>query len=102
MFALSLVTTLSLIGALWFTSFQHNVYALLNPDASNTVGEQYFADASPAARSESPFAAMGQLVKDMRASIGQLFTSGAVQGGISSSPAPSASTGRAQALPLSQ
>jgi hypothetical protein len=32
MFVLSVITTISIIGAVWFNSFQRDVFALLNPD----------------------------------------------------------------------
>ena len=36
MFGLSVVTTVSLVGMIWFSSFQNDMYALLNPEEANT------------------------------------------------------------------
>lgn len=36
MFGLCVVTTVSLVGAVWFHSFQKDTYALLNPEEANT------------------------------------------------------------------
>lgn len=36
MFGLSVITTVSLVGMIWFHSFQKDMYALLNPEEMNT------------------------------------------------------------------
>ncbi len=36
MFGLSVVTTVSLVGMIWFHSFQNDMYVLLNPEEANT------------------------------------------------------------------
>lgn len=66
MFALSVVTVLSLVGMVWFQSFQQNLYALLNPEAQDQ--QRFFAQGIP-----SPLAFIGQLFSNMRASVTDLF-----------------------------
>ena len=46
MFALSLITTLSLVGTVWLGSFKKNLYALLNPEEQVVDQRQYAAEDS--------------------------------------------------------
>lgn len=103
MFALSVITLVSLVGTLWFRSFQTNLYALMNNDEAGTTGEQrQFADRNDGSDLvQSPFAAIGSMFKDLGAQMGGLF------GGSGSSPQSPADTapirsGNAKSLPISR
>ena len=67
MFILSVVTVLSLVGAVWFQSFQQNLYALLNP------GQEEQQRVLVQEGNPSPFASIGQLFSGLKASITSLF-----------------------------
>ena len=63
MFVFAVVATVSLGGLVWFNSFQHNIFALLNPGES--FQERFYAQARPA----TPFAFIGKGLNGLRASI---------------------------------
>lgn len=67
MFGLSVVTTLSLVGAIWFQSFERNIYALMNPDGQ--IEERYVVEIEK----KSPLAFLGDAVKSLRAMASSFF-----------------------------
>lgn len=70
MFALCLVTTLSLVGMVWFRSFQKNLFVLLNPDQESQ--EQFFAQQGNTDQT-SLFGYIGGAIKDATANIFNLI-----------------------------
>ena len=44
MFALCVVTTISLVGIVWFRSFEEDLFVILNPEADKQ--EQFYAERS--------------------------------------------------------
>lgn len=72
MFGLSVITTLSLVGLVWASSFQNSMYALLNPAEESPASSRHLADE----QSSSPLALLGRFWQDMRASIVGLFEGG--------------------------
>ena len=62
---LSVVITLSLVGIVWFQSFERHIYALLNPEDS--ANEQFFAENEDI---PSLFGDIRESFSDLRASIG--------------------------------
>ncbi|MDP2648196.1 MAG: hypothetical protein Q8P35_03080 [Candidatus Yanofskybacteria bacterium] len=67
MFGLSVIATLSLVGAIWFQSFERNIYALMNPDSQ--IEERYAVEVDK----KSPLAFLGSAIEGLRAMIGSLF-----------------------------
>ncbi|MEX2090521.1 MAG: hypothetical protein WD989_00075 [Candidatus Paceibacterota bacterium] len=59
MFGLSVITTVSLVGAIWFKDFRGDMYALLNPE--EVEQERFLAQSN----SESLFATLGKTFGDM-------------------------------------
>jgi len=59
MFGLCVVTTVSLVGAVWFKDFQNDMYALLNPE--EVQQERFLAQEN----SESLFGVLGKTFGDM-------------------------------------
>ena len=62
MFILSVVTTVSLVGLIWFRSFQKNLYVMLNPDQQQQ--EEFFATVDKNNDATSLFGYIGQTFKD--------------------------------------
>lgn len=69
MFGLSVITAISFVGVLWFNSFQHNMYALLNPAPTDSDAPQY----AQKDQTRSPFAVIYDSVKDTAANIFGFF-----------------------------
>ena len=63
MFGLCVVTTISLVGMVWYNSFQKNLYVLLNPGEG--IDQRYLAENKNV---PSLFSDLGQTAKDLRAS----------------------------------
>ena len=59
MFGLCVVTTVSLVGAVWFRDFQNDMYALLNPE--DVQQERFLAQEN----SESLFSVLGKTFGDL-------------------------------------
>jgi len=102
MFALSLIMILSLVGTMWFRSFQSNVYALLNTGEAPAGEQSQFADQkNDAANDQTPFALIGSMFKGLGAQVSSLWI--APQG-----PAPKdqdlapIKSGNARSLPISR
>lgn len=68
LFGLSVLVTVLVVGAVWLSSFQRNVYALLNPSQED---QQQFADQRD--QSLPLRASIGTLLGRLRASIYTLF-----------------------------
>ncbi len=99
MFGLSVITTLSLGGMIWFHSFQSNMYALLNPGEVNPEDERFYADVEK--KTQSPFVFLKDTFVGAGASILGIFGRDGTteEGDVSSTPWPSSVKPRA--LPLS-
>ena len=69
MFGLSVITTLSLVGMIWFNSFQNNMYALLNPESEDPNREMV----AQAPQAKSPLASMKNAFQSAGASFMGLF-----------------------------
>lgn len=74
MFALSVVITVSLIGVVWFNSFQENIYVMLNPDKETEQkffagGSEKFAYLYDKQKTDLPslFSSIGQTGKNLKA-----------------------------------
>lgn len=57
-----------IVGFVWFRSFQHNIYALLNPGDVPQAEERVFAQ-----ESKSLFSSIAQIVGDSKAQISSFF-----------------------------
>ena len=66
-FALCVVITISLVGMIWFRSFERNLFTMLNPDEE--IQQKYFAQTG----NESLFANIGKSFNDLKASISNLL-----------------------------
>ena len=93
MFGLSVITTVSLVGMIWFNSFQNNMYALLNPAEENPDQSQF----AQAPQVKSPLASMKDAFKSAGASIMGLFGS---EKDAEIQPTPF--EGKARSFPLSE
>lgn len=77
MFALSVVIVVSLVGVVWFNSFQKNIYVMLNPDKETE--QKFFAGGNPKFANlydkktttdiPSLFSNIGQAGKDLKAAV---------------------------------
>ncbi len=65
------VITFSIVGFTWFRSTQKKFVALLNPEAAQ---EAQVLAAKTKPQSSSPFATIGNSLKDLRANISELFS----------------------------
>ena len=65
MFALCVITTISLIGMIWFRSFEKDMFVLLNP--SQEVQDKFFAERSQ--RTPTVYANVTKAFVNMRASV---------------------------------
>ncbi len=63
MFGLCVVTTISLVGMVWYNSFEKNLYALLNP--GQDVGQRNLAQQKES--EPSMFGGVSQVGKDLKA-----------------------------------
>lgn len=80
MFGLCVVTAVSLVGMVWYNSFQQNLYALLNPDQD--TAQKFLATAPSGILSKtgaenkntpSLFSNISQTGKDLRAAFYSIF-----------------------------
>ena len=69
MFALSIIITVSLVGFVWFRSFERNLFVLLNPEQEKQ--EIFFAKQKEG--TESIFATIGQAGTNLKAVISDLW-----------------------------
>ena len=69
MFALCVVTTISLIGLVWFHSFRGNLYALLEPE-DGQVSDKFFAENG---KPPSIFANLSGAFSNLRANVSDMF-----------------------------
>lgn len=78
MFGLCVVTTISLVGMVWYNSFEKNLYALLNP--GQNTDQRFLAENKTA---PSLLGNIGQTGKDLKAAFYNIFSSigGSVFGG---------------------
>lgn len=69
MFGLSVITAVSLIGSIWFNSFQNNLYVLLSDDRAGH-DQKFFAG-----NEETPsiLSNIGATAKDLRAAVYSLI-----------------------------
>lgn len=63
MFGLSVIITVSLVGAVWFRDFRSDMYALLNP--GEVQQEKFLAQKE----SDSLFGVLGKTLGDMRSAL---------------------------------
>lgn len=64
MFGLCSIVAISLIGLIWFRSFEKNLFVLMNPDEA--VQQKYFAETG---KEDTLFANLGKAVKDLKSSV---------------------------------
>lgn len=64
MFGLCIITAVSLVGAIWFQSFQRDIFALLNPEEA--MEEKFFASVEQ----KTIFENLGEAFKDLGALFG--------------------------------
>ncbi len=69
MFGLCVVTTISLVGMVWYNSFQQNLYVLLNP--GQDVGQRNLAQRKE--NEPSMFGGVSQVGKDLKATFYNIF-----------------------------
>jgi hypothetical protein len=96
MFGLCVVTTISLVGMVWYNSFQQNLYALLNPGQG--------VDQTNLAQQTEPsmFGGVAQVGQDLKAAFLSIFnlTGGSKDINIVNTKAED--SGRVYTLPLSE
>ncbi len=68
MFGLCVVTTISLVGMVWYNSFQQNLYVLLNP--GDTTDQRYLAGAKNV---PSLLGDIGKTGQDLKAAFYNIF-----------------------------
>ena len=93
MFVFSVVTVLSFVGAVWFQSFQANLYALLNPDQETQ--KQNLAQAP------GPLVMVGNMLSNLRAAVSS-FLSGSGQESFDSSSRAGHNERRAYLFPIAR
>src|SRR3989344_3002114 len=71
MFGLCVVTTISLVGMVWYNSFQQNLYVLLNPGES--IDQKFLAENKDV---PSLLGNIGQTGKDLKAAFYSIFSLG--------------------------
>ncbi len=77
------IAVVAVVVLVWFGSFQHDIYALLNPDQQPQQGQdQLFAQ-----QSKSLFSSIIQAFNNGKAQISDLFSGN--QAGVINSPSPS-------------
>jgi len=70
MFVLSVIISVSLVGMIWFSSMEKDLYALINPE--EVQQDVFFAEDDGAA--DSLFASIGQFGSSMKAAVSQVFS----------------------------
>ena len=68
MFSLCVVTTISLVGMVWFNSFQKNLYVLLNP--GEKTDQRFLAESKT---TPSLFGSISQTGQDLKAAFYNIF-----------------------------
>ncbi len=68
MFGLCVVTTISLVGMVWYNSFEKNLYVLLNP--GDTAGQRYLAENKNV---PSLLGDIGKTAQDLKAAFYNIF-----------------------------
>ncbi|KKS11364.1 MAG: hypothetical protein UU67_C0075G0004 [Candidatus Daviesbacteria bacterium GW2011_GWB1_41_5] len=68
MFGLCVVTTISLVGMVWYNSFEKNLYVLLNP--GENADQKYLAENKPI---PSLLGNISQTGKDLKAALYNIF-----------------------------
>lgn len=68
MFGLCVVTTISLVGMVWYNSFQQNLYVLLNP--GENADQRYLAENQ---NTPSMFGDLGKTGQDLKAALFSIF-----------------------------
>ncbi len=63
------IAVVAVVVLVWFNSFQHDIYALLNPDQNPQAQDQLFAQ-----QSKSLFGSILQTISDGKAQILNLFS----------------------------
>ena len=97
MFGSSVVIVVSLIGTVWFQSFERKLFVLMNPDEG--VQEKYFAAKDE--EDATGFAFVGKLFGGLSATVSNFFGASG-EGEIKVQKNPSPSTAPARPLPLSE
>lgn len=93
LFALSVITTISLVGIIWINSLKKNLYVMLNPKEAQE--DQRFVENNS---NPSLFSGLFKGFSDLKAEIGGVFGGGNA-GIVSPSPTPDDRTARP--LPVS-
>lgn len=73
MFGLCVVTTVSLVGMVWFNSFEKNLYVLLNPEES--ADNRFLAENEESKAALSLFGSISQTGKELKATFLGIFSS---------------------------
>jgi|SRR3989344_2363245 len=98
MFALCVVTAISLVGMVWYNSFEKNLYVLLNPE--ETADQRNLAENKNA---PSLLGDIGQTAQDLKASFLNIFNlTGDGEKDIIINNAKANDSGRVYTLPLSE
>lgn len=71
MFGLCVITTISLVGMVWFNSFEKNLYVLLNPEEN--ADNRFLAENEEIKTPLSLFGSIGQTGKDLKATFYNIF-----------------------------
>lgn len=96
MFGLCVITTISLVGIVWFRSFEKNLFVLMNP--SQEAQQKYFAQTG---ENQSLLGNISKTFKDFSASIGSLFNRSGSEKNINIGSSPEESKGSVHLLPIS-
>ena len=72
MFGLCVITTISLVGLVWFRSFESTLLVLMNPE---TITEDGTMLAGEKENEPSLFASIGETFGDIKEAVAGLFTS---------------------------
>lgn len=89
------VVVVAIVGLVWFSSFQKDMYALLNPEQKSEAQDKLFAQ-----ESKSLFGSIFQVLSDGKAQISNLF-SGSGEVDITNNPSESNTPASAHPLPVS-
>lgn len=71
MFGLCVVTTISLVGMVWFNSFEKNLYVLLNP--GENADQRFLAENEESKTDLSLFGNIGQTGQELKATFYDIF-----------------------------
>ena len=95
MFGLCVVTTVSLVGMIWFNSFQEDMYALLNPEEAQQ--EKFLAQENQ----KSLFGNLSKTLGDIKSTVSGFWGSEG-PGGKAGSGVEKIETNKVYLLPLSE